>query len=148
MVPLRYKRTLTGLQVIVVAIHTVFVGFCLCFLNGDTPLIIVVWILDFPTTLILLPVAIFSGAFGLELGSQAWSIAIVCVGGVQWFLLTTWVFKLGLREDRWKWIWPWKNCAHPIGHCQRCGYDLFGNVSGRCPECGTTITTGLKGREE
>ena len=25
----------------------------------------------------------------------------------------------------------------PPGHCQRCGYDLTGNVSGRCPECGT-----------
>ena len=25
---------------------------------------------------------------------------------------------------------------HPRGHCQRCGYDLTGNVSGRCPECG------------
>jgi hypothetical protein len=24
----------------------------------------------------------------------------------------------------------------PPGHCQRCGYDLRGNVSGRCPECG------------
>ncbi len=23
------------------------------------------------------------------------------------------------------------------GHCARCGYDLAGNVSGRCPECGT-----------
>ncbi len=25
------------------------------------------------------------------------------------------------------------------GHCQRCGYDLTGNVSGTCPECGTGI---------
>ena len=25
------------------------------------------------------------------------------------------------------------------GHCQRCGYDLTGNVSGVCPECGTAI---------
>ena len=25
------------------------------------------------------------------------------------------------------------------GHCQNCGYDLTGNVSGRCPECGTPI---------
>ena len=25
------------------------------------------------------------------------------------------------------------------GHCQNCGYDLTGNVSGRCPECGTAI---------
>jgi hypothetical protein len=22
------------------------------------------------------------------------------------------------------------------GHCRKCGYDLTGNVSGRCPECG------------
>ena len=27
----------------------------------------------------------------------------------------------------------------PPGHCQKCGYDLTGNVSGRCPECGTVI---------
>jgi hypothetical protein len=25
------------------------------------------------------------------------------------------------------------------GHCQRCGYDLTGNVNGWCPECGTPI---------
>jgi len=24
-------------------------------------------------------------------------------------------------------------------HCQKCGYDLTGNVSGTCPECGTRI---------
>jgi hypothetical protein len=25
---------------------------------------------------------------------------------------------------------------YPPQYCQRCGYDLTGNVSGRCPECG------------
>ena len=25
----------------------------------------------------------------------------------------------------------------PIGHCQKCGYDLTGVRTGRCPECGT-----------
>lgn len=25
------------------------------------------------------------------------------------------------------------------GHCRGCGYDLTGNVSGRCPECGNSI---------
>ena len=25
------------------------------------------------------------------------------------------------------------------GHCQQCGYDLTGNVSGICPECGTVF---------
>ncbi len=29
----------------------------------------------------------------------------------------------------------------PPGHCRRCGYDLTGNVSGVCPECGTQIET-------
>ena len=27
----------------------------------------------------------------------------------------------------------------PPGHCQRCGYDLTGNVSGTCPECGKAV---------
>ena len=25
------------------------------------------------------------------------------------------------------------------GYCQECGYDLTGNVTGRCPECGKSI---------
>jgi hypothetical protein len=31
------------------------------------------------------------------------------------------------------------------GHCVHCGYDLTGNVSGTCPECGCTI--GSRGRK-
>jgi hypothetical protein len=27
----------------------------------------------------------------------------------------------------------------PPGHCQRCGYDLTGNTSGICPECGSSV---------
>ena len=27
----------------------------------------------------------------------------------------------------------------PSGHCQRCNYDLTGNVSGVCPECGSAV---------
>ena len=27
----------------------------------------------------------------------------------------------------------------PPGHCQKCGYNLTGNVSGVCSECGTRI---------
>jgi hypothetical protein len=28
---------------------------------------------------------------------------------------------------------------NPTGHCQKCGYNLTGNVSGICPECGEKI---------
>jgi len=27
-----------------------------------------------------------------------------------------------------------------MGHCKNCGYNLTGNVSGKCPECGTSIS--------
>ncbi len=27
----------------------------------------------------------------------------------------------------------------PRGHCRRCGYDLTGNTSGVCPECGVEV---------
>ena len=29
---------------------------------------------------------------------------------------------------------------YPPGHCRRCGYNLYGNKSGRCPECGKSIS--------
>lgn len=29
---------------------------------------------------------------------------------------------------------------YPLGHCQSCGYNLTGNVSGRCPECGQSMS--------
>ena len=34
----------------------------------------------------------------------------------------------------------WRDrCRIPSGHCQKCGYDLTGNVSGVCPECGEKV---------
>ena len=33
----------------------------------------------------------------------------------------------------------YRSRPHPIGFCQKCGYNLTGNVSGICPECGTVI---------
>jgi hypothetical protein len=40
-------------------------------------------------------------------------------------------------------IWSWRTIRdwrrHPEGHCQSCGYNLTGNTSGVCPECGTAL---------
>ncbi len=35
-------------------------------------------------------------------------------------------------------LW-WRDRKPPRGHCQRCGYNLTGNTSGTCPECGQPI---------
>ncbi len=41
-------------------------------------------------------------------------------------------WKLPVREST-----PCRSCgALRVRYCQKCGYDLTGNVSGRCPECG------------
>jgi hypothetical protein len=36
-------------------------------------------------------------------------------------------------------LWYRDRRRPPPGHCQRCGYDLTGNVSGRCSECGEKV---------
>ena len=33
----------------------------------------------------------------------------------------------------------WRHHARPAGFCCRCGYNLTGNVSGTCPECGSPV---------
>ena len=53
-------------------------------------------------------------------------IPVACGGGVLWAILGFWA------SLRYGW-------GYPKGHCARCGYDLTGNVSGRCPECGAAV---------
>lgn len=36
-------------------------------------------------------------------------------------------------------VWLANRFRYPLSHCQRCGYNLKGNSSGACPECGTPI---------
>ena len=38
------------------------------------------------------------------------------------------------------WLWL-RDSRYPPGHCQKCGYDLTGNVTGVCSECEEPIST-------
>lgn len=37
-------------------------------------------------------------------------------------------------------FWTLSLPTPPAGACASCGYNLTGNISGRCPECGTPVT--------
>lgn len=37
------------------------------------------------------------------------------------------------------WLWHRDRQRFPPGHCTRCGYDLTGNTSGVCSECGNKV---------
>jgi len=69
-----------------------------------------------------------------------WSWLKVDADGVG-FLLPLWIpfviFAIPTAS-----LWWIDRRRIPPGHCQRCGYNLTGNVSGLCPECGTPIPAG------
>jgi hypothetical protein len=45
----------------------------------------------------------------------------------------------GLAPLTWLWRWWRRHPRNIVGRCRFCQYDLTGNVSGICPECGTKI---------
>jgi hypothetical protein len=67
----------------------------------------------------------------------AWIGAII--GSVilaAWFTWNIRYFWYLWRLIRWHGAVAQAEKRHSRGHCWRCGYDLTGNVSGVCPECG------------
>ena len=63
--------------------------------------------------------AFFDSSTPFTIAAPVWVVLLISIP------LTYLLFRL----DRRKW--------HPPGHCQSCGYDLTGNVTGKCSECGT-----------
>jgi len=52
------------------------------------------------------------------------------------FVLTVFLCWRDWRHPVLNWL---RQTRYPLGHCQECGYDLTGNVSGICSECGVPI---------
>ena len=50
-----------------------------------------------------------------------------------WLVVSYLIARVGYRKMR------WKTCAIDPIFCVSCNYDLTGNVSGVCPECGSPI---------
>ncbi len=107
-----------------------------------------------------------SYALGLRL-SLVSAIALVCVGTVNVLVreggdtsLVPWIVPVGVVSVfavfwaaafavlsglvfvRMRY-WP----VYPPGHCERCGYNLFGLQDARCPECGTPFVPKEVNRE-
>jgi hypothetical protein len=59
----------------------------------------------------------------------------------RWILVPLWAPFVGLLL--FAAVVFWRNRRRPApGHCHRCGYNLTGNVSGICPECGLVLGVG------
>lgn len=64
-----------------------------------------------------------------HLRGQSIYLVLLFLGGLQWYVI-------GLGIDY------WRNRRTPIDSlfCSHCNYDLTGNVSGVCPECGKSLS--------
>ena len=91
------------------------------------------WVIGEPVSALAL-LAVVAGSAALA-GVVA-GVVVAVVGGIIWWRLHPrrcracgrWVSARQLR--RWQ-----------RGECVHCGYDLTGNASGTCPECGSKIET-------
>lgn len=55
-----------------------------------------------------------------------------------WVKVSFWLLLI-LSASSTSLLWYLDRRRIPPGHCQTCGYNLFANESGICPECGTAI---------
>ena len=89
----------------------------------------------------ILPMVVFFSEFGSDIAAVFtqtapyvhWVVllAIALAGPTAMAFCCLYAAELRYRCD--------KRSRYPAGHCRECGYDLTGNVSGVCPECGTKI---------
>jgi hypothetical protein len=73
-------------------------------------------------------------------GHAPWGISAADVAGGRWLSFPLWIpfLLIGVPTG---WLW-WRDRRRVPAGCCACGYDLTGNISGRCPECGALREVG------
>jgi hypothetical protein len=96
------------------------------------------WNLAHQATWIETPAAIFLGLIDLPAIIVVGIVFIVAPSAWPWSHLTPYVIACAASLFWATCIsWPVRGVPrHRTGHCRQCDYDLTGDVTGRCPECG------------
>lgn len=71
-----------------------------------------------------------------------WRPLPVARGPVSFLVVPMWVPLVLIAVPS---LIAWRSTTRRPGHCRKCQYDLTGNVSGVCPECGTEVGRKLQG---
>ncbi len=125
-------RTPVKYGVILAMLHLVLSGCIVLLARVDVENLMLFLAIDYPVTILL----------DLHPWGQ-WlyeSLSLPGDGGVTGIVVLGTLFYaavgacLGLVVSRWR-----RNRLQPPGTCRECGYDLTGNESGVCPECGMAI---------
>lgn len=93
--------------------------------------------------LILSPILKLCAHAGTWLARNGELLAIGIAMFVAWYLapfLLLWIFRGRLRQYLWREL-----LKHHVPTCLKCGYDLRGLISPRCPECGVSFDERLLG---
>ncbi len=72
-------------------------------------------------------------------GSPQWWPQNLKISSGNYIYIPIWMFLLPALFAT---LWLWRSDRRPKHGCMNCGYNLTGNVSGVCPECGTAIGIG------
>ena len=75
---------------------------------------------------------------------KSWVDAGTTAIGLCWWYISVWPVFLAIAVPTAVLWWvdrPGRRRRSRTRYCRKCGYNLTGNVSGRCPECGTSVAS-------
>ena len=139
MLEMSVKKSASYIVFAVVAGHTalvLWVTYSVVAIGPEGPML---WLVPF---FLDLPISILSSYATYLLSEGGW-LAVdielvvlpatfhVVLGGLQYYIVTKAILS-----------WAQRRRIRP-GHCLKCGYNLTGNVSGVCPECGERIRSAI-----